>query len=91
MPMSDDFTLGAWVEQLRAQQARLVMPFIGPLLDAWDELPNDIRSLIVENSDDLHRILVGINSAMEADLAARTENEHVTFQKQNVTKRPFDK
>ena len=28
----------------RAEQAKRVMPLIGPLLDAWEQLPNDVRS-----------------------------------------------
>jgi len=31
------------VEQLRAQQIKVVMPLIGGLLDAWDNLPLDVR------------------------------------------------
>lgn len=30
------------IESLRTEQAKVVMPLIGPLLDAWDGLPNDV-------------------------------------------------
>jgi hypothetical protein len=33
----------AEVEILRQEQAAAVMPLIGPLLDAWDGLPNDVK------------------------------------------------
>ncbi len=32
-------------QSLRKQQARAVMPLIGPLIDEWDGLPNDVTSL----------------------------------------------
>jgi len=43
-----------WVEyerkQLQKQQALNVMPQIGPLLDAWEGLPNDMRYDLCEES-----------------------------------------
>lgn len=32
------------IRRKRAEQAARVMPLIGPLLDAWEQLPNDVRS-----------------------------------------------
>lgn len=31
------------LERLRAQQSRAVMERIGPLLDAWEAIPNDVK------------------------------------------------
>lgn len=33
------------IQRLRKEQAKAVMPLIGPLLDEWEGLPNDIRGL----------------------------------------------
>ena len=33
------------IASVRARQSRKVMPIIGPLLDAWEGLPNDIACL----------------------------------------------
>lgn len=30
-------------EQIRQEQSQAVMPLIGPLLDAWDATPNDVK------------------------------------------------
>lgn len=30
-------------ERERRRQNKAVMPLIGPLLDAWDDLPNDVK------------------------------------------------
>lgn len=32
------------LNQLRREQAQRVMPLIGGLLDAWEQMPNDLRS-----------------------------------------------
>jgi len=32
------------VSSERRRQTKAVMPLIGPLLDCWDELPNDVKS-----------------------------------------------
>ena len=31
-------------QTIRLKQAKGVMPLIGGLLDAWDDLPNDVKS-----------------------------------------------
>lgn len=38
-------------ERERRRQNKAVMPLIGPLLDAWDDLPNDVKG-----DDDLKRL-----------------------------------
>ena len=52
----------------RAKQAQGVMPLIGPLLDAWDEVPNDFRSLIVDQCPSLAHHLSKIDDAMGVDI-----------------------
>lgn len=36
------------IAALRAEQAQLTMPLIGPLLDEWEQISNDLRSEIEE-------------------------------------------
>lgn len=57
------------VKKARAVQARQVMPLIGPLLDAWDDVPNDIRSLLEEQAPALASYLCKIEDAMCADIS----------------------
>ena len=45
--------------RLREAQAKAVMPLIGPLLDAYEALPNDIRCL--PELDDLMEALAFID------------------------------
>lgn len=47
----------------RKRQARKVMPMIGPLLDAWEALPNDVKG--DPELMGLHYHLTRINRAME--------------------------
>ncbi len=47
------------------RQRRRVMPLIGPLLDAWEGVPNDIKSDLHEHCEALHSLLNMINKAME--------------------------
>jgi hypothetical protein len=49
--------------RLRRSQARLVMPLIGPLLDAFEAIPNDIVTM--DELEDLCQIVVDIQKAME--------------------------
>jgi len=54
-------------ERIREEQSRNVMPLIGQLLDAWDELPNDVKS-----DPELNRLaknIQGIDIAMEEEAA----------------------
>lgn len=53
------------LEQLRRKQMRAVMPLIGPLLDAWDGAPNDLKGEIEEGATDLAEALDSIRDAME--------------------------
>lgn len=55
------------LEQLRRKQMRAVMPLIGPLLDAWDDVPNDLKGEIEEGATDLAEALDSIRDAMEGD------------------------
>jgi hypothetical protein len=47
----------------RKAQAREVMPMIGGLLDAWDQLPTDVRT--DEELSEVRVWIERINSAME--------------------------
>ncbi|MCP4020107.1 MAG: hypothetical protein GY750_16995, partial [Lentisphaerae bacterium] len=51
-------------QALREQQARDVMPQIGPLLDAWEGLPNDTRHDLCEESPALANAVRLIEEAM---------------------------
>ena len=51
------------IERLRKAQARAVMPLIGPLLDAWEGLPNDFKGS--EELEELNNHLGAIATAME--------------------------
>lgn len=53
------------LRKLRARQAQAVMQLIGPLLDAFEQLPNDVAGL--EEMNDLCVAIEAINSAMEGD------------------------
>lgn len=55
------------LEQLRRKQMRAVMPLVGPLLDAWDDVPNDLKGEIEEGATDLAEALDSIRDAMEGD------------------------
>lgn len=46
---------------LRKAQAREVMPIIGPLLDAWEGLPNDVQGM-----DDLTEVADYMNALQQA-------------------------
>ena len=47
----------------RRRQTRKVMPLIGPLLDAWDGTPNDIKS--DDGIANVREIIAQIDAAME--------------------------
>lgn len=51
----------------RTEQANLAMPLIGPLLDALDGLPNDVRGMLSEAAPKLFRHLVDIQDAVEGN------------------------
>jgi hypothetical protein len=53
------------IYKLRSAQNKAVMPLIGPLLDAWECIPNDQRSELPE----LAKVLNAIDRAMEANHA----------------------
>jgi len=49
----------------RERQQREVMELIGPLLDAWEDIPNDIKGDLREHCTPLCHYLDRINEAME--------------------------
>lgn len=62
---SSDGDIERSLRRLRNLQANRVMPLIGPLLDAFEQIPNDILGM-----DELSGLCVAIeaiNSAMESD------------------------
>lgn len=54
---------------LRIVQARAVMPLIGPLLDAWEGIPNDAKDAMREDEPVLCEYLDRIAAAMEGSLS----------------------
>jgi len=50
---------------LRKAQAKAVMPMIGPMLDAWEGVPNDVRGYMKEQCPELGCWLDDISAAME--------------------------
>ncbi len=50
-------------EAQRSKQAKRVMPLIGGFLDAWDQLPNDIKS--DEYLSSVREYVEQISSSME--------------------------
>ena len=57
-------------QNARIVQAKAVMPLIGPLLDAWEGIPNDAKGALRENEPALCDCLDRINAAMEAGIPA---------------------
>jgi hypothetical protein len=55
------------LQWLRDAQARRVMPMIGPLLDAWDGVPNDVKGMMEEHCGQLGKWLNNIEQAMCLD------------------------
>lgn len=55
---------------LRLAQSKAVMPLIGPLLDAWEGLPNDAKEILRESEPVLCAHLDKINAAMDGALHA---------------------
>lgn len=53
------------IKRLRRAQAKLVMPLIGPLLDAYEQLPNDLVSSIEDQAQGLAEAISAIQDAME--------------------------
>jgi hypothetical protein len=50
---------------LRIAQSKAVMPLIGPLLDAWEGAPNELKSLVEEHAGGLYEYLQKVAGAME--------------------------
>lgn len=58
------------LDRLRGEQAKRVMPLIGPLLDAWDNVPNDVMSDLTEQCPEfataMSRVVGAIEGASES-------------------------
>lgn len=50
-------------DRLRAAQSKAAMRLIGPLLDAWDGLPNDLK--LDPALKDFARLMTKVHAAME--------------------------
>lgn len=61
-----------YLDRLRREQAERVMPLIGPLLDAWEQMPNDVRSHLDEGCPMLSHFIERIYCGMEADADGET-------------------
>lgn len=57
----------AYLEDLRQAQTNRVMPLIGPLLDAWEGCPNDMKSEIEDLHLALYSALQNVVKAVEND------------------------
>ncbi len=57
--------LGRSLIKLRAAQAKRVMPLIGPLIDAWDGVANDVRSDLIYHEPEFVEYLERIIMEME--------------------------
>lgn len=61
-------------DALRKAQAREVMPIIGPLLDAWQGLPNDVSD--VDELTEVAGYMEALEQAMDADSTSDGRAEH---------------
>lgn len=52
---------------LRRKQSTRAMRVIGPLLDAFEALPNDVKDMIEEDAPELFEHIHELNEAMEAE------------------------
>lgn len=62
------------LESLRQEQAKAVMPLIGPMLDAWEALPNDV--LRMDELSDLAEAIADIVRGMDGDLPDSGDDKH---------------
>lgn len=53
------------VAELRRKQTVRVMPLVSQLLEAWDQVPNDVRSYMAEQAPGLVENLIALESAMK--------------------------
>lgn len=51
----------------RQEQAKKAVPLIGPLLDAWDNVPNDAKDYVMVCSPGFGELMDKLNDAMGAD------------------------
>lgn len=52
--------------KLRKDQAKRVMPLIGPLMDAWDGMPNDVKDYLEEQAERFTMAMHEIIEQMES-------------------------
>ena len=45
------------IAEARAQQINAVMPLVGPLVDAWEDFPNDLRGMIEEEAPAFYELM----------------------------------
>lgn len=55
------------LERLRAQQSKRVMKRVGPLLDEYDGLPNDVRGYIKQQAPGFIREMSKLQRAVEGN------------------------
>jgi hypothetical protein len=60
----------AELERLRARQVKRVMKRVGPLLDEYDGLPNDVRGWIDEQAPGFIREMNKLRRAVEGNSSA---------------------
>jgi hypothetical protein len=53
------------IKKLRKEQQKKVMREIGGMMDAWDQLPNDVKDMIREDAPGLLAAIYRICDAME--------------------------
>jgi hypothetical protein len=56
------------LETARRRQTERVMNVIGPLLDAWEAVPNDFKSAIEDEAPHLVEFLNELDEAVEKNL-----------------------
>ena len=54
-------------EKLQAEQAEKVMPCIGPLLDAYESLPNDLAASLCIDAPELTNCLLKLQTAVYSE------------------------
>lgn len=58
------------LNELRYKQAFAVMDEIGPLLDAWESIPNDVKSQLEEDALDfchyMRRIYIAVDGEVKS-------------------------
>lgn len=53
------------LDRLRAAQARRVMPLVSQLLEVWEQIPNDVKSGMMELAPGIVGNILALDSVME--------------------------